>query len=144
MNEQPNKRRFFRLKLQHPLGAELRMVGVHDTQTIRHTLKTALLDISAGGARFIATGPLPEEKHLLFELRFTALGKDYKPLGVMVRKVETAGGHPQYCAQFSLDEQDTASLASVINQLSVKLRKNPVLSSCSFLTDEDLQTLGPF
>ncbi|AFC32053.1 PAS/PAC and GAF sensor-containing diguanylate cyclase/phosphodiesterase [Paenibacillus mucilaginosus 3016] len=143
MSEQPNKRRFFRLKLQRPLGAELRMVGVHDSHTVTRTMKTALLDLSAGGARFIATDPLPDEKHLLVELRFTALGRDYKPLGVIVRTVDT-GGHPQYCAQFSLDEQDTATLASVINQLSIKLRRSPVLSSCSFVPEEELEGLGPF
>lgn len=134
-----NKRNFFRLPFQHPLCAELKIIGYKEEATPESRIvKAALLDLSAGGARFYTAAPLPEDDNLLVELKFTILGKEFKPVGTIVRTHTSEERHYGYSAQFSLDETAIASLTGVLNQMSVKLRKHPVLSGCSFCTEEDL------
>ncbi|MBP1156179.1 MULTISPECIES: PilZ domain-containing protein [unclassified Paenibacillus] len=138
-----NKRSFFRVEFQHPLCAELKIIDYEVIDPESKIVKAALVNLSAGGARFYTASPLPEEDHLLVELKFTAMGKEYKPVGTIARSILPEEGHYEYSAQFSLDETDTAALTGMLNQMSVKLRKTPVLTGCSFCTDEDLIGFKP-
>lgn len=137
-----NKRSFFRVPFAHPLGAELKIIGQNDMDSGTKMLPAAILDLSAGGARVYTAAPLPEESSLLVELRFTALGSVYRPFGPVVRSILTAQGQYEYSIQFSLDENGTAALTGMLNQLAVKLRKTPTLPSCSFCTEEELADFG--
>ncbi|TVY06717.1 PilZ domain-containing protein [Paenibacillus cremeus] len=138
-----NKRNFFRLLFSHPIGAEIKIIGHDDSDPDYKVFKTALVDISAGGARFYTVNPLPEEHNLLVEMKFTALGKDFRLLGTIVRSILPEPGHYEYCSQFSLDEADTTALTSMINALSIKLRKTPTPSGCSFCPAEELADFLP-
>lgn len=138
-----NKRSFFRLPFQHPLCAELKIIDSDDIVPESRIIKAALLDLSAGGARFYTAAPLPEDDNLLVELKFTAMGKVYRPIGTIARSILQEEGHYEYSAQFSLNETETAALTGVLNQMSVKLRKIPVLSGCSFCTEEELREFNP-
>ncbi|MFB6363882.1 PilZ domain-containing protein [Paenibacillus elgii] len=142
MSMEKNKRSFFRLRFQQPLCAELKLIGMADLEPEFKTRKAALLDLSAGGARFFTAAPLPDESRLLIELKFTALAKEYRVLGLLVRSGQTETGHPEYCIQFSHNETETAALTSMLNQLAIKLRKTTVISQCSFCTEEDLAEFG--
>ncbi len=137
-----NKRSFFRLRFQQPLCADLKIIGMADLEPEFKKTKAALLDLSAGGARFFTAAPLPDERHLLIELRFTALAKEYRTLGALVRSGRTETGHPEYGIQFSHTEKETAALTGMINQLAIKLRKTAVISQCSFCTEEILAEFG--
>ncbi|MCP1306101.1 PilZ domain-containing protein [Paenibacillus tyrfis] len=130
------------MRFQQPLRAELKIIGIADLEPEFKTMKAAMLDLSAGGARFLTAAPLPEESRLLIELKFTALAKEYRTLGILVRSGQTETGHPEYCVQFSHNEKETTALTSMINQLAIKLRKTTVISQCSFCTEEDLAEFG--
>lgn len=138
-----NMRSFFRVEFQHPLCAELKIIAYEEIDPESKVVKAALVNLSAGGARFYTAAPLPETDHLLVELKFTAMGKEYKPVGTIVRSILQEEGHYEYSAQFSLNETDIAALTGTLNQMSVRLRKTPVLSGCSFCTDEDLLEFKP-
>lgn len=138
-----NKRSFFRLDFKHPLGAEVKLIGLDETEVNHKTVKAAVMDLSAGGARFYTDAPLPEESNLLVELKFIGLGSTFRLLGIVVRTIHSAEEHYEYCIQFSLDEPDTAALTSLVNQLAIKLRKTDTLSNCSFCTEEELETFLP-
>ncbi|UUZ85745.1 PilZ domain-containing protein [Paenibacillus sp. P26] len=133
-----NKRSFFRVSFRHPLGGEVKLIGWKDRNPDFLETKAAILDLSAGGARILTAAPLPEEPGLLVELRFTALGVLYRPIGLVVRTLLPVEGQYEYSIQFSLNEPDTAALTGMLNQLAIKLRKTPTPSNCSFCTEEEL------
>jgi hypothetical protein len=132
-----NKRSFFRLSFAHPLCAEFKRVGLPDTLEPK-TSKIAILDISGGGMRFRSDINFTEELYVLFEAKFTGLGKTYKLLGQILRMKPVHSDIYEYSAKFSLNESDESALISLLNSMSIKLRKTKVLSSCSFCTEEEL------
>ncbi|MGF9715036.1 PilZ domain-containing protein [Paenibacillus naphthalenovorans] len=133
-----NRRHFFRLPFQHPLCAELKMIDYKDLMPESRIVKAALLDLSAGGARFRTAAPLPDDDNLLVELKFTVMHKEFKPVGIIVRSMRSEEEHDEYSIQFSWNEADIAALTGVLNQMAVKLRNKTVLPGCSFCTEEDL------
>lgn len=138
-----NQRSFFRLQFAHPLGAEVKVIGLEDVMPDQKQTPAALIDLSAGGSRFFTASPLPSEPHALLELRFTAFGVVYRPLGIVVRSILPEEDHYEYCVQFSLDEPDTAAMTSMLNQMAIKLRKSPTLANCSFCTPQELALFKP-
>jgi hypothetical protein len=143
MSTTNNKRSFFRLDFKHPLGADVKVIGLDESELEHKIVKAAIMDLSAGGARFYTDAPLPDEMNLLVELKFIGLGSTCRLLGLVVRTIRSADGHHEYCVQFSLDEPDTAALTSLVNQLAIKLRKATTLSNCSFCTEEELESFLP-
>ncbi|NTZ18366.1 PilZ domain-containing protein [Paenibacillus sp. JMULE4] len=129
-----NRRHFFRLPFQHPLCAELKMIDYKGLMPESRIVKAALLDLSAGGARFRTAAPLPDDDNLLVELKFTVM----QPVGTIVRSMRSEEEHDEYSIQFSWNEADIAALTGVLNQMAVKLRNKTVLPGCSFCTEEDL------
>ncbi|MEK8129823.1 PilZ domain-containing protein [Paenibacillus filicis] len=140
---QDNKRSFFRLALSQPLGAELKIIGAEWIDSTFKQHKAAIVDISAGGARFYTPSPLPEQLGLLAELKFQCLGKELRPYGIIVRAVLPEPGHCEYSLKFSLDDTDTSDLAGTLNQFAIRLRKQTPMSSSSFLTPEEASEFGP-
>ncbi|MGG2199464.1 MULTISPECIES: PilZ domain-containing protein [Paenibacillus] len=132
-----NKRNFFRLTFTVPLGADVKIFGMGDLDPETKLYKAALVDLSAGGARFFTQAPLPDKPGLLTELRFMCLGHEYRPYGPIVRSILPEPGHYEYCIQFSLDDTDTSALTRMLNQLAIKLRRTPNVPGCSFLTPEE-------
>lgn len=133
-----NKRHFFRVSFPHPLCAELKIIGTPDTLETK-TGKIAIHDMSAGGMRFRSDINFTNELHILFEAKFTALGKPYKLLGQILRAKEIHSPIYEYSAKFSLGAQAESDLVHILNMLSIKLKKTKVLSSCSFCTEEELK-----
>ncbi|WP_159887678.1 PilZ domain-containing protein [Paenibacillus puerhi] len=138
-----NKRHFFRVSLPQPLGAELKIIGADDIDSHYKVHKAAIIDLSAGGARFFTPSPLPDRPSLLAQLTFLCVGKEYRPYGPIIRASLPEPGHCEYSVQFSLDDTDTAELAGALNQLAIRLRKPAALTSCSFLTSEEISVFRP-
>ncbi|SDC77781.1 PilZ domain-containing protein [Paenibacillus sp. UNCCL117] len=138
-----NKRSFFRINLPQPLGADLKIIGTDHIDQHPKLHKAAIIDISAGGARFYTHAPLPDDHNLLAELKFLCMGKELRPYGVIVRSSLPEPGHCEYSLQFSLDDTDTADLAGTLNQLAIRLRKVTPMTSCSFLTPEEAARFFP-
>jgi hypothetical protein len=140
---QENKRRFFRLAMPQPLGADLKIIGADWIESTSKLHKAAIIDLSAGGARFYTQTPLPEQLGLLAELRFQCLGKELRPYGVIVRAALPGPGPCEYSLQFSLDDTDTSDLAGTLNQFAIRLRKQMPMSTSSFLTEEEASAFQP-
>ncbi|WP_281887963.1 PilZ domain-containing protein [Paenibacillus sp. YYML68] len=138
-----NKRHYFRLTFQSPLGAELKIIGAEDVGAEMKWYQAALVDLSAGGARFYTSAPLPETENLLTELRFTILNVEHRPYGVIVRSILPEAGHYEYCIQFSWQDSETNVLTRMLHQLALRIRRNPIVSGCSFLTEEELAAFSP-
>ncbi|TBL78224.1 PilZ domain-containing protein [Paenibacillus thalictri] len=133
-----NQRSFFRLAFEHPLCAELKIIGLQDGLETK-TGKIAIHDVSAGGMRFWSDIDFTNELNVLFEAKFIGLGKPYKLLGQILRIKEVKPRIYEYSSKFSLSEAEESALISLLNAMSIKLRKMKMLSSCSFCTNEELE-----
>ncbi|CAG7621938.1 PilZ domain-containing protein [Paenibacillus allorhizosphaerae] len=140
-----NKRKFFRVHFERPLLAEIKLIGLQDRdfEPDIKNFKAAVVDIGAGGARFFTETPLPDAHRLLVEMKFTVLGKQYNPLGTIVRSILPEEGHNEYSSEFSLQESETAALTSMLNSVAIKLRKSKTPAECIFCSDEDLAAFMP-
>lgn len=131
-----NKRRFFRLAFSHPLCADMKMIPLEDVDLDNRSTRVGIVNISGGGLKFVSPMKLPDDVQMLLEFKFVMLNKEVKLLGQIVRRMETE--RFEYSVNFTLDDNQLSSLIQLINTLSVKLRKQPRLSSCSFCTDDEM------
>jgi hypothetical protein len=134
-----NQRSFFRLSFNHPLCAEFKLIGEATDDAMKQS-KIAILDISAGGTKFISTIDFTDELHSLFEIKFMALGKPYKLLGQLLRCRTIHAGIYECSSRFSITEAEENALTSVLNNIAIKMRKakSLTLTNCSFCTQEEL------
>jgi hypothetical protein len=135
-----NKRSFYRLSFEHPLCSDLKIVGAYGKEMESKKTRVVVKDISAGGLRFSTRLNLPPEANMVLEFRFTLLDKEVRTIGVIQRKWEPDDTHMiDYGVKFTIFENDEIALSGMINNLAVRLKRSPMLSSCSFCTEEDLE-----
>jgi c-di-GMP-binding flagellar brake protein YcgR len=133
-----NKREYFRLSLQIPLSAELKIIGINKLLVDTKYAQIVVVDISAGGLRIHAKIDLPLHIDLLLEFRFSLFDKQMKILGTITRKSRYNQELHEYGIRFSLDDNDNSVLIGKLNLLHIRLRQTKVVSSCSFCSEEDL------
>jgi hypothetical protein len=133
----PNKRQFYRLTLQVPLAAKFRIIGFNNTQLLSNNGTTYIADISAGGIRMHSRLDLPLNESLLLEFDVELFHSKLKLLGCVLRKQLLQSGIYEYGVEFILDDSLREQLLSHIHMLSIRLRHNQVLASCSFCSEEE-------
>lgn len=134
-----NKREYFRIALTIPLSAQLKIVGINNSEVDTKYASICVMDISAGGLRIRSKLDLPIHIDLLLEFNFSLFQKDIKVLGLIVRKTTLSPALYEYGIRFSLNEQQHSELMGHLNLLSIRLRQSKVISSCSFCTEEEMQ-----
>lgn len=133
-----NHREYFRLSLQIPLSAQLKIIGINQIMVDTKYAQIIVVDISAGGLRIHSKLDLPLNIDLLLEFRFSLFDKQMKILGTITRKSIFKPELFEYGIQFSLDEHAHSILIGKLNLLHIRLRQTNVISSCSFCTEEEL------
>lgn len=133
----PNKRQFYRLTLQVPLAAKFRIIGFNNTQLLSNNGTTYIADISAGGIRIHSRLDLPLMQSLLLEFDIELFHSKLKLLGCVLRKQPLENGIFEYGVEFILDNPLREQLLSHIHMLSIRLKHNQVLTSCSFCSEEE-------
>jgi hypothetical protein len=133
-----NKREYFRIGLQIPLSAQLKIVGINNTSVDTKFASICVTDISAGGLRIHSKLDLPLNIDLLLEFSFSLFNKEMKVLGTIVRKSSLSSSMYEYGVRFSMNETQHTQLMSNLNLLSIRLRQSNIVSSCSFCTEEEL------
>ncbi|MDF2715113.1 MAG: PilZ domain protein [Paenibacillus sp.] len=135
-----NKRNFYRLALSAPLTGSLKIIGLNEKKIDSKLALVFILDLGAGGMRIHANHNFPVTPDLLLEFRFTLFHAEHKCLGTLVRKSVYSDTVYEYGVVFSLDENERQSLLQNINMLNIKLRSASRLTSCSFGTDEEIES----
>lgn len=135
-----NRREYYRLTLHIPLTSRFKIIGYKQTQVNSSSTFIYIVDISAGGLRMHSKLNLPEREGLLLEFRFQLFNRELCVLGTIIRKKLLMGSIYEYGVEFSLDDLIREVLLSHLHLLSVRLRNTPVLTSCSFCTEEELQS----
>ncbi|WP_176705880.1 PilZ domain-containing protein [Paenibacillus hemerocallicola] len=135
-----NKRNFYRLSLSAPLTGTLKIVGLNEKKLDSKLALVFMLDLGAGGMRIHAHHNFPVTPDLLLEFRFTLFHSEHRCLGTLVRKSSHSDTVYEYGVVFSLDENERQALLQNINMLNIKLRHATKLTSCSFSTDEEIES----
>lgn len=133
----PNKRQFYRLTLHVPLAARFRIIGFQNTKLISNNGTTYIADISAGGMRMHSRLNLPLMESLLLEFDIELFHSKLKLLGCVLRKELLHEGIYEYGVEFILDDAVREQLLGHIHLLSIRLKHNQVLASCSFCSEEE-------
>ncbi|PYI55787.1 PilZ domain-containing protein [Paenibacillus flagellatus] len=135
-----NKRSYFRLMLPVPLSGTLKIIGLNNKKIDSKLAVVLIHDLGAGGMRIHAKHNFPIHPDLLLEFRFRLFHTEHKHLGTIVRKSSHTDTIYEYGIVFSHDENERQSLLHHLNMLDLKLRSANRLSSCSFCTDEELES----
>ncbi|MDD9271037.1 PilZ domain-containing protein [Paenibacillus sp. GCM10023248] len=139
---QPNKRSSFRIHLQIPLSAMFKIIGIKNKAIETKHSKIMIKDISAGGIRMHTPLNLPTEMSLLLEFTFLLFHQEMKILGVIKRKTMLKPTLYEYGIEFSIaDPVLEQQLTSHLIMLYSRLRRNNVLASCSFCSEDDLEDI---
>lgn len=135
-----NKRENFRIRLNVPLSAQLKIVGLNNKAVATKFTKIFIVDISVGGARIHSKLNLPVSDSLLLEFTFMIFNNEIKLLGTTVRKkINLDNLVIEYGIRFHLDESEKKSFLSTLNLLSIRLKHTNIISNCSFCTEEDVK-----
>jgi hypothetical protein len=134
-----NQREYFRIGLQIPLSAQLKIIGINKILVDTKFAQIFVTDISAGGLCIHSKLDLPLHMDLLLEFNFSLFDKQMKVIGTVTRKSNLENALFEYGIQFFIDENLHKELLGKLNLLHVRLRQTNVISSCSFCSEEEMK-----
>lgn len=131
-----NQREHFRQVFQNPLCANMTIVKIKDNQIDANHTKTCILDIGPGGLRFYTNLKLPVNPYIVLEFQTRIMDQILSLPGYIVRKIDTEEYY-EYGVRFVLDEQQQMELSSLLNTMTIRMRRNPNITSCSLCDSKD-------
>lgn len=132
----PNQREHFRQVFQNPLCADMTIVKIKDNQIDANNTKTCILDIGPGGLRFYTNLKLPVNPYIVLEFQTRIMGQILSLPGYIVRKIDTEEFY-EYGVKFALDEQKQMELSSLLNTMTIRMRRNPNIRSCALCDNKN-------
>ncbi|MBN6186821.1 PilZ domain-containing protein [Aneurinibacillus sp. BA2021] len=142
--EGQNRRQFFRLPLPHPLSSDVTIIRIKDNAVEAGKAQVLIEDISPGGLRFISDVKLPATPQVILEFETEILNNTIQLPGYIVRKLPREDELYEYGVTFTLDEAVYTELIPLLQLLSIRLRRTPIVGGCRFASNEELETLlGP-
>jgi len=126
-----NRRRYFRCEFKaHPICAKLRLFSINKKEVESNYAYACIYDMGAGGLRFESSLDFPIRNDVFLQFNMVLSGKELELIGYIVRKEKKDNGYYEYGVEFVNQQND--NLFSLLNQLSVQLRKSYVHSGCEF------------
>lgn len=133
-----NKRKYFRLQFSYPLLAEMSIIRLMGKEISTGKSDVLIENLSLGGLSFVSTIRMDVRPDMILSFETTLLGKKIHFVGKIVWSREQAERVYLYGVEFLNDEKERDALAKMINQLTIKLRKNPILADCQFIDTDSL------
>jgi c-di-GMP-binding flagellar brake protein YcgR len=136
MEEMENRRKYFRHYFKTPLCSEMRILKVGEKLVNSKKTFVCIKNISAGGLLFETNLEIPVRTDVTFEFSMTICHNELILYGIVKRRHDLENRLYQYGVEFLLNNQKRISLLSIINEMSVKLRKvgNSGCSICKIHT----------
>lgn len=129
-----NMRKFFRINLTYPLAAEMTIIRFKGKDVSLGKTEVLVKDLGLGGIRFASNIQLAVHPDIILRFETEILGEVIVFLGAIVWKKEQKHGIFEYGLEFMIDEKDRDTLAMSLNLLSARIRQNPILPDCRFVT----------
>jgi PilZ domain len=124
-DDQINRRQHFRVKMIQPVEVVINVVGAK--------LPVLLVDMSAGGMRFISDVKFPVTPLYVYEVEMKLLNNHVKISGHVLRISRLAEGIYDYGFIFESDDKEQFSAVyQLVNELSIFLRRNPTYTFFQF------------
>ncbi|MBS4195646.1 EAL domain-containing protein [Bacillus sp. FJAT-49870] len=131
-----NRRKYFRLSLPHPLSADLTITKFMGKDISLGKTEVLIHDLSVGGLGFFSDIKMAVRSDMILNIETEILGKIIEFVGKIVWMKELNDDVYQYWMEFIIEEHERDEIAKVINTLTVKIRKNPILPDCRFITTD--------
>jgi diguanylate cyclase (GGDEF)-like protein/PAS domain S-box-containing protein len=139
----PNRRQFFRIEFPFPLRAEMTVEEINGKKINIGYTEILIENISAGGLRFLSTIEFPRRSNVLYKIRTELMDNVWEFWGSIVWEKEIMPDIHQNGVMFRMDEDQQSSIIQMLNQLSVKLRRDPLVPKSSFMAvDKNNYLLG--
>ncbi|WP_138418596.1 EAL domain-containing protein [Aquibacillus sediminis] len=141
IKEQPvveNKREYFRLSFEYPLGADMTVNRVAGKKVQMGSTEVLIEDISAGGLRFISNVKLPARKDWVLSFHTEVMEQSPTMYGHIVWQHELEDGIYRYGLMFTYEEKDKENMIQLVNKLQVKLKNTPLLPNSRFIDQEKI------
>jgi EAL domain-containing protein (putative c-di-GMP-specific phosphodiesterase class I) len=130
----PNRRQVFRIEFLYPLRGEMTVEEINDKRIQIGYTEIMIENIGPGGLRFLSTIEFPSRKNVLYKIRTDILGSTREFRGHIVWNKETVpGAIHQNGVEFRMDEHEQSAFIQMLNQLSVQLRRNPLVPNSGFM-----------
>lgn len=129
-----NQRKFFRVELPFPMETFMTIKELGGKEVLVGSTKALIQDIGAGGIRLQANIKLPIRSDLILKFTTELFKEKIEVYGVIVWNRALQVPYETYGIKFIVDDAMTVRLTYLLNQLQVKLRQNPFVPDCSFVT----------
>jgi len=131
------KRRYFRVKTFVPICSDMRIMQIKDKVVDTPFTKICVLDLSAGGFRFLSELKLPISSEVVLEFQTNILDNKLLLIGHVVRMDIMEEHIFEYGVEFRIDENKKSQLIRLLNEMQIDLRNNKAIRGCSFCTKEN-------
>lgn len=111
------QRKYFRIDLPLPLGADLTILKLKDKQVEMGKNEVLIENIGPGGARLYTNIKLPIRQDILFQIQTKILGETLSLDGHIVWKEEKSDLVTQYGLEFSIDDKRREELTQLLNEI---------------------------
>lgn len=131
-NNENNKRRFYRIKLNNPICTKMTINNCHGRLIKTGVLDVCTTDIGPGGLSFLSTLLFPVDKGIIYNFKFSILGTVQSIKGIIVRQNELKKGVFGYGVMFNCDIREEQECIKLFNTLSIALKRNANNSESTF------------
>ncbi|MGV3489146.1 MAG: PilZ domain-containing protein, partial [Tuberibacillus sp.] len=132
------RRKYFRLKLPLPLLSEMTILSINKKDVSLGSTEVLVQDIGLGGLRFVSHLRLTANPGIIYGFKTRIMDKDLNLSGKVVRSEEISVGIFEYGIEFLIDERDRDALTRLLNQLTPKIKANPLFHEGNFITDDPM------
>jgi c-di-GMP-binding flagellar brake protein YcgR len=132
MNQEDNKREFFRHQFRIPLCAGLRIAEIGGKRVETGKTLVCVQDVGAGGIRFQSNLQLPVRNDVIFAFTLTMLDKTIELQGTLAWDRKLENNCYEYGLRFCyLSKDKQRELISIVNKVAIIFRKGTGSAECS-------------
>jgi diguanylate cyclase (GGDEF)-like protein/PAS domain S-box-containing protein len=135
-----NRRIFYRINLMFPMSSQMSLTSIKGQKVELGKTEVLIQDIGFGGIKFLSTLDLPIRPDIVLQFETKIMGQEVTLIGIIVWKQEVKDLF-QYGLQFIIDERERDELVGLLNNFTIKLRKNPLVPDCNFIQEDELTYL---
>jgi len=135
-----NRRKYFRVKLDYPLTADMTIVKFKNKDINLGSSKVIIEDISLGGLKYTANLNLPIQSDMIIQFNTVILGKELQFVGKNVWKLEIDDLY-EYGFECIFSEVERDRFALIFNKILIQLKESSILPDSSVLQKNKLSYL---
>ncbi|MBS4218939.1 EAL domain-containing protein [Bacillus sp. FJAT-49711] len=131
--EVENRRKYFRLNFVHPLSGDMTIIKFMNQDITLGKTEVLIQDLSLGGLSLVSDIKMAVRPDMILSIETEILGESVELIGKIVWMKELYDDLYHYGIEFMIEETERDLLAKLINTLTVKVRKNPIVPECRFI-----------